>query len=217
METREIGNEESKMWNEFVLVHPKGTYFHLYEWRLAIQKAYHLPTFYLGVFEDNHLVALLPTAVIRRLFGSQIAVSLAFCGYAGWLIKPELNEIVIAKEFLTFLNKHSISSLELRELDSSQSNESEEMTLKLSLPGSSESLWNQLDPKVRNQVRKAEKSGLTIRQGLDQLNELYNIYAINMAYLGTPDLPPINRSKCYIGIKGDRYEQTKTHSRTDYQ
>jgi hypothetical protein len=35
--------------------------------------------------------------------------------------------------------------------------------MRLRLPDTSEALWNQLDRKVRNQIRKAEKSGSSRR------------------------------------------------------
>src|SRR6185436_6210756 len=47
--------------------------------------------------------------------------------------------------------------------------------------------WSSLDKKVRNQVRKAEKSGLTIASGGPELlNEFYAVFARNMRDLGTP-------------------------------
>jgi FemAB-related protein (PEP-CTERM system-associated) len=47
--------------------------------------------------------------------------------------------------------------------------------------------WSSLDKKVRNQVRKAEKSGLTIDSGGPELlNAFYAVFARNMRDLGTP-------------------------------
>src|SRR4029079_8470212 len=48
-------------------------------------------------------------------------------------------------------------------------------------------LWDLLDRKVRNQVRKAQKSGLTaIRGGAEVLDDFYRVFARNMRDLGTP-------------------------------
>jgi len=48
-------------------------------------------------------------------------------------------------------------------------------------------MWERLDRKVRNQVRKAEKSGLmATRGGLELLPEFYGVFARNMRDLGTP-------------------------------
>jgi hypothetical protein len=47
--------------------------------------------------------------------------------------------------------------------------------------------WKGLDAKVRNQVRKAEKSGVTVKWGReDRLDEFYEVFCINMRDLGSP-------------------------------
>lgn len=53
-------------------------------------------------------------------------------------------------------------------------------------PGA-EWIWKSVDAKVRNLVRKGEKSELTLVWGSeDVLDEFYNVFAVNMRDLGTP-------------------------------
>ena len=48
-------------------------------------------------------------------------------------------------------------------------------------------LWNEFSPKVRNQIRKSEKNGLsTERGGAELLGEFYQVYSQNMRDLGSP-------------------------------
>jgi FemAB-related protein (PEP-CTERM system-associated) len=57
----------------------------------------------------------------------------------------------------------------------------------LSLEDDASRAWDRLDRKVRNQVRKAEKSGLTARWGgRELLDRFYAVFARNMRDLGTP-------------------------------
>jgi FemAB-related protein (PEP-CTERM system-associated) len=57
----------------------------------------------------------------------------------------------------------------------------------LELASSAEGQWLALDRKLRNQVRKAEKSGLTFAHGgVDLLNGFYDVFARNMRDLDTP-------------------------------
>jgi FemAB-related protein (PEP-CTERM system-associated) len=50
--------------------------------------------------------------------------------------------------------------------------------------------WQALDRKVRNQIRKAEKSGLTASVGGSELlMDFYGVFAENMRDLGTPVYP----------------------------
>ncbi|MBW8886676.1 MAG: GNAT family N-acetyltransferase [Fibrobacteres bacterium] len=47
--------------------------------------------------------------------------------------------------------------------------------------------WKSLDAKVRNQVRKAEKSGVTVSWGREEhLDEFYEVFCVNMRDLGSP-------------------------------
>lgn len=47
--------------------------------------------------------------------------------------------------------------------------------------------WKSLDAKVRNQVRKAEKSGVTVKWGREErLDDFYSVFCVNMRDLGSP-------------------------------
>lgn len=53
--------------------------------------------------------------------------------------------------------------------------------------GGVDAYWKGLDAKVRNQVRKAEKSGVTVKWGReDRLEEFYRVFCVNMRDLGSP-------------------------------
>jgi serine/alanine adding enzyme len=60
----------------------------------------------------------------------------------------------------------------------------------LSLPSSREELWKDtLRPKLRAQVRRPGKEGMTFRCGAAELDGFYAVFARNMRDLGTPVLP----------------------------
>jgi FemAB-related protein (PEP-CTERM system-associated) len=59
--------------------------------------------------------------------------------------------------------------------------------MRLPLPSSPGKLWDALDGKVRNQVRKAQKNALTVVWGNEELlSEFYDVFSHNMRDLGTP-------------------------------
>jgi FemAB-related protein (PEP-CTERM system-associated) len=63
----------------------------------------------------------------------------------------------------------------------------EKVSLILPLPANPDGLWRRLDPKVRNQVRKAERSGLSVEcGGAEKLDDFYDVFAVNMRDLGSP-------------------------------
>lgn len=59
--------------------------------------------------------------------------------------------------------------------------------MRLELPTASETLWKALPAKVRNQVRKGQKSGLAVAWGGQELlREFHAVFSENMRDLGTP-------------------------------
>ena len=63
----------------------------------------------------------------------------------------------------------------------------DKLTLWLDLPSESEALWDGLKAKVRNQVRKAEKAGMTAETGgAELLGAFHSVYVRNMRDLGSP-------------------------------
>src|SRR5262249_49391518 len=63
----------------------------------------------------------------------------------------------------------------------------DKVNMRLSLPETSEKLWKKIPAKARNQVRKAQKSDLTVVWGgLDRLTDFYAVFSENMRDLGTP-------------------------------
>ena len=61
------------------------------------------------------------------------------------------------------------------------------VAMRLPLQESATAQWNVIDRKLRNQVRKADKSGLTVEIGGEELADaFYDVFAENMRDLGTP-------------------------------
>ena len=176
----------AKHWNEWLLTLPSASYCHRYEWRAVLHEAYGLPTSVLAVTDLNGgwvggcLVAEMP----RLIFSSRRAVALPYCNYGGMIALPGVDLEAVRLAVLRVTTELGIARVEFREMHGAV--DSEETTLILSLPASRELLWSQVGDKVRNQVRKAERSGLTVHWGAEQWPELYEIYARNMGRLGTP-------------------------------
>ena len=180
---------EKPAWNRFVLAHPDATPHHLFEWSMIVESVYHLHALNLGAFRDDKLVAVLPVTIIRRLLGKERAISQAFCNHAGWLVLEGEEKPEVGEQFLFYLRSIGIHKLELRTVSEEMHTQSTEFTLVRSLPSSGDVLWKELDAKVRNQVRKATKSGLAVRWGADQVDDFYAVYTRKMGGLGSPVHP----------------------------
>jgi len=56
-------------------------------------------------------------------------------------------------------------------------------------PGGEPALWKALDGKLRSQVRRPQKEGVTVKFGADQVASFYAVFAHHMRDLGTPAQP----------------------------
>lgn len=117
-------------------------------------------------------------------------ISLPYVDYGGPLaVSPEV-EGQLVDAFLALASGNGLAS-EIRRLaplagrDKPQQ-EKTAMMLDLTVCNY-EAWWKKLDAKVRNQVRKAEKSQVTLQWGArDQLDSFYDVFAVNMRDLGSP-------------------------------
>ncbi len=182
-------------WDAFVEAHPLGTVDHLWAWRLVIADALGHESVYLEARRGSTLVGVLPLVLVRsRIFGRSV-VSLPFLNYGGILAADNDVEVVTAlvdaarDTTCRFRGSH-VELRHMGRLCSSLPVRQHKLAMTLALPGRGDDLWTQLDRKVRNQVRKAQKAELRVAQGGGELvDAFYAVFAENMRDLGTPVYP----------------------------
>jgi serine/alanine adding enzyme len=182
----EINDEGKYLWNEYVLSSNEALVTHLYEFKKVFKESYNLNSIYLGFYDSDKLIGILPSVVIKQPFSKPFLVSLPFFNYSGILRDSNYPEQVILDSLMNFIKDRNLAGFENRTINYTDYLNTNELTLKRELPDSSEKLWKELDAKVRNQIRKAQRSGLVLKWGVDQIDEFYEIYARNMLTLGTP-------------------------------
>lgn len=148
---------------------------------------------------SGDICGYLPLALVStRLFG-RFLVSLPYLNRAGIVADPApapgmANELLQAAVELA--ERRDVQYLELRHHELMVNHElvthrrDDKVRMVLDLPRDASELWNTIGSKVRNQVRKGEKSGLVIRwDGEALLEDFYSVFAVNMRDLGTPVYP----------------------------
>ena len=89
--------------------------------------------------------------------------------------------------------KQGAELLEIRpaqRLSSTLSERHLKVTFTLSLSGGEDSMWNGFKSKQRNHIKKAIKSGLSVKiGGCELLNDFYSVFSVNMRDLGSPVMP----------------------------
>jgi FemAB-related protein (PEP-CTERM system-associated) len=183
--------DDNGEWDAFVAGHPESSNYHQYGWRKVIERSFGHRTHYLVARDaSRQICGVLPlTHMKSRLFGNFL-VSLPFFNYGGLLGCGDAVNAVLLRESGQLLAETGADHLELRHLalqGDGLATRQHKVTMLLNLAGDEESQWRALDPKVRNQVRKAQKSGLvTITGHLELLDRFYDVFSRNMRDLGTP-------------------------------
>lgn len=181
---------EPGRWNAYVRRNPAASAYHLYAWRDVIAKAFGHETIYLTAESDRGIVGILPLVVFRnRIFG-RFVVSMPFLNYGGVLADCERAEAALLDAAIEATTRVGGAHLELRhtrQMFPQLQPRRHKVGMVLKLAASVEAQWQGLDRKLRNQVRKAEKSGLrAVQGGAELLAPFYAVFARNMRDLGTP-------------------------------
>ena len=138
-------------------------------------------------------MGVLPLVVFRsRLFGTFVC-SLPFVNYGGVLASSPEAAGALAAEARRLAAEHRATHVELRHIARQLPDEpvrQHKVTMLLPLQATVDAQWTALDNKVRNLIRKAEKSELTSESGgAELLDAFYAVFSVNMRDLGTPVYP----------------------------
>jgi FemAB-related protein (PEP-CTERM system-associated) len=176
-------------WNAYVRQHPLGTVDHCWEWRRVFSEVFGHRSEYVAARRGGAIVGVLPLVLFRsRMFGRSV-ISLPMLNYGGLLADDEaVHDALLAEaervgrafgaRYVELRHRSRMTSLPVRE---------HKVSVLLSLPDTAATLWDSLDRKVRNQIRKAQKSDFTVESGGAPLvNRFYQVFAENMRDLGTP-------------------------------
>ncbi|HEX5473163.1 MAG TPA: FemAB family XrtA/PEP-CTERM system-associated protein [Vicinamibacterales bacterium] len=177
-------------WDRYVSTRADATGYHLWRWRDVFQNALGHECLYYAARCNGRIVGVLPTVRIRSVLFGRALSSLPYVNYGGVLADTTDAGRALLSAISRTLQAEGLDYLVLRHRARQFAGlpaRNHKVTMLLPLEPTAEAMWNALDRKVRNQVRKAEKSGVTIRTGgADLLDDFYRVFARNMRDLGTP-------------------------------
>ena len=187
----ELYNETGASWDDFVVSHPNATSYHMYGWKKVIEKSFGHRAIYMFARNGNgEIRGILPIVHMKSAIFGNFLVSLPFFNYGGILCDDDETAKSLLDAAGEKMKEINAEHVEFRHLGSSLSGlpaKEHKVTMILELENDEEAQWKALDAKVRNQVRKAEKSGLKAVSGhLDLLDGFYEVFCRNMRDLGTP-------------------------------
>lgn len=182
-------------WDAYVEQHADATPYHRFAWLISAQKAYkHQFIAWVAEDENSNIVGLLPSVFIKPPIKSGKLSALPFCDVGGVLANStEINQALLStanhycldNNIATFEHRQSI---ELAKNNEEAVTNASKVRMLLELPENSEALMASFKSKLRSQIRKAEKNGLTSSTGRDKkhIDGFYDVFTRNMRDLGSP-------------------------------
>lgn len=183
--------ELADAWTTFVQRMPAATIAHDIRWREVIRDCLgHRPE-YLVARNDSQISGALPLFIVTTWWRSRYVVSLPWIDYGGVLAEDPQSEQMLLDEARRITDKTGAQFMELRSVERSVAADmpvsDKKVTFLLHLTEGSDRIWKGFDAKLRNQIRKADKSGLTTEYaGVEGLDDFYKVFSFNMRDLGTP-------------------------------
>jgi FemAB-related protein (PEP-CTERM system-associated) len=174
-------------WESYVDARGDAAGYHSWHWRQVFAGAFGHEPVYLIAREGGLITGVLPMVQIKSLLFGRTLTSLPFLNYGGVMADgPEIAQALIEAARDEAVARRC-SHVELRHVAAqfpSLPCKQHKVSMRLKTgPG----MWDALDRKVRNQIRKAEKSGLVVeRGGAALVGDFYDVFARNMRDLGTP-------------------------------
>ena len=174
-------------WEQFIAARGDDAGYHAWDWQRVFERAFGHRTVYLIARQGQDVAGVLPLVEIRsRLFGNTLT-SLPFLNYGGVIsASPSAASALLAAAAET-AHQHRCRHVELRHVAQQFPDlpcKRHKVSMRLRVAAN---MWDALDRKVRNQIRKAEKSGLVVERGGEAMvGDFYKVFARNMRDLGTP-------------------------------
>lgn len=183
--------EQGDVWDAFIAADPGASVCHRWAWRRVFEDVLRHECLYLGTRDGNgRLDAVLPLVEVRsRLFGRYL-VSVPFLNYGG-VVGSAAGRAALVTRAIGEARRRGADLLELRARGEPQPGieaVTRKITVVLPLPDSAAALLERFPAKLRSQIRRPQKDGMTARFGPGELEPFYEVFARNMRDLGTPVL-----------------------------
>ncbi len=161
-------------------------------WLQVLRRGLGHTPYCLEASDGEEVRGTLPLVHVQSLLFGRFLVSLPYLNYGGVIADDELTARLLIERAIRLADELEVRYLELRHeraiehplLPDRMTNK---VHMRLALPDRPEKLWSRLSAKVRNLVRKGQKSDLTVHWGgAELLDEFYGVFSRNMRDLGTP-------------------------------
>lgn len=180
-EVRPFRDEDAPRWDAYVASRPESHFGQRSAWKRLTERAFGVRGHYFVAERAGTIAGALPLFEKRGAF--------LFSAPGGLLADDAEAAAALLAPARERVGRDGLRWLELRDqrvawpgLETS----TEHVTLELPLEPSAEAQWKAFDAKLRNQVRKGEKSAFQLRWGAGGLSDFHRVLLENLRDLGTP-------------------------------
>lgn len=163
---------------------------HAPEWVPVITRAYEHEPLYVAGQDRSGRPGMLPAFVVRRPLGGTVVTSMPFLDSGGPCAASPALATALVRRLLVEARRRGAQAVEIRSAERlaiPAAPSEAKVNLTLPLPADPDRLWQQFDGSVRNQIRKAERAGLSVDVGgVEHLSSFYEVFAERMRDLGSP-------------------------------
>jgi FemAB-related protein (PEP-CTERM system-associated) len=177
-------------WDAFVAA-AGGTLYHRAGWAGIFERVLGQRPLYRLARCEGHVEGVLPLVAFANPWFGRYLVSVPYLNRGGILATSERARTALLEEATRLVEETRAAFCELRHVkpvSETLPRRTNKVSMSLDITCGPEALWRAIGPKVRNLVRKAEKSGVKAREGdpNKDLAAFYEVFAANMRDLGTP-------------------------------
>ena len=186
--------------NKYIETAADGTIYHHSNILRAIHDTFGHQTVSLAAKNQTGVIGTVPLVHMNsRLFGNFL-ISVPFFNYGGVCADNDEARQALIDAAVDEARIRDCVHLELRhthrQFEKLQHKQAK-VAMLLDLPESEEELWSGFKSKLRSQIRKPEKEGVTTKVGrLDLVDDFYHVFSMNMRDLGTP----VYTKKLFINV-----------------
>jgi FemAB-related protein (PEP-CTERM system-associated) len=203
-------SEIKEKWNGFLEESENASFASLFDWKAIYEDVFGFKTFYLLIKENGKIRGVLPLVHIKSpLIGrGSFLVSTPYLTQSGLCSNGnQFDTLPLINRLKELMKDCRAKYVEIRQavpytppLPSPLEGEGkggvfftrkDNFTFHLNLSSGADGLWNGFSPKVRNQIRKAQKSGIEVITGNDRrfINDFYKVFSKRMKELSFPAYP----------------------------
>ncbi|NPV07580.1 MAG: GNAT family N-acetyltransferase [Anaerolineae bacterium] len=186
LEVVEVPEGHEPLWDEFVNRSPDGLPHQLLGWRQVMSRTYGYRSHYLMARDSDGVQGVMPLIEVPSLLEGHHLTTMpgGLCAQseeAGQALLQKAMELVQARgaEYLVIRDTRRVWNGDLVTVGGNCS-------VVVDLRDGCKPIWRELRSSVRTNTRQAERAGLVVREGLEQLDAFYDMFARFCRDRGTP-------------------------------